>query len=220
MSFLNHSPWVYRIGLPVFHILALVGLVTVDPTRAALMTGIVLYTIRGIGITVGYHRYFTHESFRAPRPVAFLLALFGGLAGQGTVSWWSYRHRMHHRYTDRIGDPHSPRVDGFWYSHIGWLFRRKSDQDRSGEDVLRSSWPVELRVLDQAIPVLFLVQGVILYGVGGWVFLVWAYIIPTVVSWNLTFLVNSLCHISGARAFDTQDASRNNYYFGGNTLFF
>lgn len=210
---LNRSPWIYRIGLPVFHAAALVGLFTAAPTRAALLAGVFLYCIRGFGITVGYHRYFTHESFRTSRPVAFLLALFGGLAGQGTASWWVYRHRMHHRYTDRVGDPHSPRIGGFFHAHIGWLFRRSTPEERAGERALREEWPRELRVLDAGIPAIFLAQGGILYAVGGWPMLAWAYFIPTLVSWHLTFLVNSLCHRTGDRPFDTQDDSRNNRWF-------
>lgn len=208
------SHWINRIGLPIFHIAAIVGLLTVAPTLPAVILGLLLYTIRGFGITVGYHRYFTHESFKTSRPVAFVLALFGGLAGQGSASWWVYRHRMHHRYTDRVGDPHSPRVDGFYHAHIGWLFRRPSAEALAGEDSLRREWPRELRVLDRWIPVLFLAQGAVLYAVGGWAFLAWAYFIPTFFSHHFTFLVNSLCHVSGDRLFDTQDDSRNNPYFG------
>jgi len=213
MTALNRSPWTYRLGIPLFHVAAIAGLFTAVPTRGALAVGLVLYVIRGFGITVGYHRYFTHESFRTSRPVAFLLAFFGGLAGQGTASWWTYRHRNHHRYTDRVGDPHSPKVDGFYHAHLGWLFRRSTPEDWEGENTLRNSWPRELRALDRMIPLLFLAQAPILYAFGGWTFLVWAYFVPTIVSWHLTFLVNSLCHVAGDRAFDTADDSRNNVFF-------
>ncbi len=213
MIALNQSPWTYRIGLPLFHAAAIAGLFTAAPTKTALAIGLALYTIRGFGITVGYHRYFTHESFQTSRPVAFLLALFGGLAGQGTASWWVYRHRTHHRYTDRVGDPHSPRIDGFYHAHIGWLFRRSTPEAREGERVLRGEWPRELRILDRWIPVLFLLQGAILFAAGGWTFLAWGYFIPTMISWHFTFLVNSLCHRMGDRPFDTQDDSRNNIFF-------
>jgi stearoyl-CoA desaturase (delta-9 desaturase) len=213
MLALNRSPWTYRLGIPLFHLAAFYGLGSTIPSRTALLVGLALYTLRGFGITVGYHRYFTHESFRTSRPVAFVLALFGGLAGQGTASWWVYRHRNHHRYTDRAGDPHSPRVDGFYHAHLGWLFRRPTPEARDGERALRGEWPRELRVLDAWIPALFLLQGGILYAVGGWMFLAWGYFIPTVLSWHLTFLVNSLCHVAGNRAFDTQDDSRNNVFF-------
>jgi stearoyl-CoA desaturase (delta-9 desaturase) len=213
MIALNRSPWTYRIGLPVFHVAALVGLFTTTPTVNAILIGLFFYTIRGFGITVGYHRYFTHESFQAPRPVAFMLALFGGLAGQGTASWWVYRHRTHHRYTDRVGDPHSPKIDGFYHAHMGWLFRRSTPEAQDGENALRKEWPIELRVLDRWIPILFLVQGALLYGFGGWTLLTWAYLVPTIVSWHFTFLVNSLCHRMGDRPFDTADDSRNNIFF-------
>lgn len=214
MQSLTRSPWTYRIGIPVFHFLGVLGILTATPTFKVLIVSAFFYTLRGFGITVGYHRYFTHESFRASRPVAFILALMGGLAGQGTLSWWVYRHRMHHRYTDRVGDPHSPKVDGFFHAHMGWLFRKSTQDDWQGEAFLRREWPIELRVLDRWIPILFLVQGALFYVLGGWVWMAWGYFIPSVLSWHLTFLVNSLCHRYGDRPFDTQDESRNNRVFG------
>jgi len=154
---------VNRIGLPIFHAAALIGLVTAVPNRTAIIVGLILYTLRGFGITVGYHRLFTHESFKASRPIAFLLALFGGLAGQGTMSWWVFRHRAHHRYTDKEGDPHSPVLDGFFHAHIGWLFKRPPSEYRAGEAALRAEWSKELQVLDGWLPALFLLQGFLLY---------------------------------------------------------
>jgi stearoyl-CoA desaturase (Delta-9 desaturase) len=210
---LSRTPWIYRLGLPAIHILAIYGLFTAQPNAEVLAIGAFFYIIRGMGITVGYHRLFTHESFKTSRPVAFLLGLFGGLAGQGTMSWWVYRHRTHHRYTDKVGDPHSPRVDGFFHAHIGWLFKRTTPSLIEGETLLRREWPIELRVLDAFIPFIFFGQGVLLYFFGGWNLLVWAFFIPTVISWHLTFLVNSLCHKMGDRPFDTADDSRNNRIF-------
>ncbi len=213
MQALNHSPWTNRIGLPFFHLAAFLGIATVSPNLMVVAIGAFLYTLRGFGITVAYHRLFTHESFRTSRPVAFILAFFGGLAGQGAMSWWVYRHRAHHRYTDREGDPHSPRMGGFLHSHLGWILKRSAPVDIAGEDLLRAEWPVELRILDRWMPTLFLAQGALLYFAGGLPLLVWAYFVPTVLSWHFTFLVNSLCHLLGDRPFDTQDDSRNNYYF-------
>ncbi|MBS1960650.1 MAG: acyl-CoA desaturase [Bdellovibrionales bacterium] len=213
MIALNRTPWTYRIGIPVFHVVAIYGIVTAPLTWPTAIVGLALYTIRGFGITVGYHRYFTHESFKTSRPVAFLLALFGGLAGQGTASWWVYRHRTHHRYTDKVGDPHSPRVDGFYHAHLGWLFKDATPESRDGENALRGEWPRELRVLDRWIPILFLSQGALLYAWAGWSGVTWGFFVPTIVSWHLTFFVNSLCHVYGDRPFDTQDDSRNNRFF-------
>lgn len=213
MSTQNPFPWIQRMGLPVFHIAAVTGLVSVAPTSGVLVVATVLYVLRGFGVTVGYHRFFTHEAFKASRATAFLLALFGGLAGQGAMSWWVFRHRAHHRYTDREGDPHSPRMGGFIHAHIGWILKRSTPEYRAGEDALRAEWPKELQILDRWMPALFLIQGGVLYAFGGLPMLVWAYFIPTVLSWHLTFLVNSLCHRMGNRPFDTQDDSRNNLFF-------
>ncbi len=213
MLSLFESPWLYRFGLPFFHIAALAGLATVRPNSTVITIGVLFYVFRGFGITVGYHRYFTHEAFKTSRPVAFLLALLGGLAGQRSLSWWVSRHRTHHRYTDREGDPHSPRMNGFFHAHFGWLFADSTPETLKREEELRAEWPRELQVLDRFLPLLFLVQGFLFYALGGWVLVTWAYFVPTILSWHLTFFVNSLCHIWGARPFDTQDDSRNNYVF-------
>ncbi len=213
MKFLSESVWTNRIGLPLLHIGAILGLLTATPTLPILMVAALLYVLRGFGITVGYHRLYTHGAFHATRPTAFALAFLGGLAGQGSMSWWVYRHRTHHRYTDREGDPHSPRVGGFYHAHMGWLFRRATAEDRAGENALRSEWSREVQILDRWMPILYLLQGALLFLLGGWAMLAWGFFIPSVVSLHFTFLVNSLCHRLGDRPFDTQDDSRNNRYF-------
>ena len=97
-----------------------------------------MYIVSGLGITVGYHRFFTHKSFSTSRPVAFLLGVFGSMAMQGSIIEWAAVHRSHHQHSDDEGDPHSPHasrgtwagvlgvVRGFWHAHAGWLFKRKS----------------------------------------------------------------------------------------------
>src|SRR5690606_18086633 len=93
----------------------------------------VFYMISGLGVTVGFHRYFTHGSFKAKRPLRIALAIAGSLSLQGGVLDWVGDHRRHHAFSDKEGDPHSPwlygtgakaLVKGFWHSHMGWLFDR------------------------------------------------------------------------------------------------
>ncbi len=97
----------------------------------------ITYVLTGLGITVGYHRLFTHRSFKTTRAVRALLAVLGSMAVEGPLLEWVASHRKHHRFSDRAGDPHSPHIDGargwqgtlrgLWHAHIGWMFR---GQDR------------------------------------------------------------------------------------------
>jgi stearoyl-CoA desaturase (delta-9 desaturase) len=105
------------------------GLSWVDLVLAA-----AFYTIGTLGVTVGYHRYFTHGAFKASRPLRVALAVAGGMAVQGSVIFWVASHRRHHAFADREGDPHSPwlfgtspaaLLRGFWHAHMGWMFKRE-----------------------------------------------------------------------------------------------
>src|SRR5262249_42614548 len=96
-----------------------------------------MYVLTAVGVTVGYHRYFTHKSFRTTRPVQCLLAILGSMAVEGPVLKWAAMHRFHHQHSDKPGDPHSPHthhdhddhgpgflgvIKGFWHAHMGWMF--------------------------------------------------------------------------------------------------
>ena len=105
----------------------------------------VFYAITGHGITVGFHRYFTHGSFKAGRGVRVALAIAGSMAVEGPVTRWVADHRRHHAYSDQEGDPHSPwrygesfgaLCKGLWHAHIGWLFDvEQTDQQRFAPDL-------------------------------------------------------------------------------------
>jgi stearoyl-CoA desaturase (delta-9 desaturase) len=113
----------------------------VDVTLAA-----VFYTVSTLGVTIGYHRYFTHGAFKAKRGLRVALAIAGGRAAQGPVIGWVADHRRHHAFSDREGDPHSPWLfgtspmalaRGFWHAHMGWLFGRdNTNVDRFAPDLL------------------------------------------------------------------------------------
>jgi len=106
----------------------------------------VFYVISGMGITVGFHRLFTHGSFKANRPLRIALAAAGQMAAQGPVIIWVADHRRHHAFSDREGDPHSPWLygtsvgalgRGFWHAHMGWIFNRdNTNQERFAPDLL------------------------------------------------------------------------------------
>ncbi|MCU1483555.1 MAG: Delta-9 acyl-phospholipid desaturase [Actinomycetia bacterium] len=198
--------WVSSAPFLAFHLLPLAMLWTGVPVRALTMAA-VLYFGRMFFITAGYHRYFSHRSYRVGRPVQFLLALGGATAMQRGPLWWAAHHRHHHRWSDTERDVHSP-IRGFWWSHVGWILC-----DRYGAtdfDAVKdlAKFP-ELRWLDRHDWVGPLGLAVITFAVGGWAGLVIGFGLSTVLLWHGTFLVNSLAHVVGRRRYLTSDTSRN-----------
>jgi stearoyl-CoA desaturase (delta-9 desaturase) len=204
----------------VFH-LGCLGAFWTGVSPAALIAALVFYVLRGFGVTAGYHRLLAHRSFTAGRAVQFLLALAGSLATQGGPLWWVAHHRSHHRYTETERDIHSPRTQGFWHSHIGWMLSAESFRENgaNARDLYRVP---ELKFLQQHYAWIVVGQGVAIYALGaglgalgvettGAQMLVWAYFIATVALWHATFMVNSVCHLWGSRPFDAEDSSTNNW---------
>ncbi len=165
----------------------------------------------GLGICVGYHRLLTHRSFKCPRPVEYVLATLGALTMEGSLIDWVAHHRQHHQYSDQPGDPHSAR-DGFWWSHIVWMFWLPSKPalreliDRYVPDLYRVPY---YRFLARMYVWLSLLLGALLYLAGGWPFVVWGMFIRIVLTYHHTFLVNSASHAFGYRNFEIEDLSTN-----------
>ncbi len=214
----------WRLGVPfvLLHV-AVLGVFFVGFSWVAVLVGVVSYVTRAFGITAFYHRYFSHRGFQVGRTVQLAGATLGAAAAQQGPLWWASHHRAHHRDTDRPGDPHSPVVDGFWYSHVRWIFdpaNRETDLTRVRD---LSRFP-ELRFLDRFhhfVPLATLVATFVLgsvlghaapgLGTSGPQMAIWGFVVPTVVLYHTTFSVNSLAHRFGRRRFDTADASRNNW---------
>ncbi len=166
-----------------------------------------LYFTRMFFITAGYHRYFSHRSYRMGRVPQFFMALGGITAVQKGPLWWAGHHREHHRYGDTDRDPHSP-LQGFWWSHIGWILskRYKATNYEIMEDF--ASYP-ELIALNR-----LQLAGPIVLGFGCWWFFGWSglvvgFVWSTVALWHGTFVVNSVTHLVGRRRYATPDTSRN-----------
>jgi stearoyl-CoA desaturase (delta-9 desaturase) len=162
------------------------------------------------GITAGYHRYFSHRAYKTSRAFQFVLAWLGSTAFQKGPLWWAGIHRHHHKHADTPEDIHSPRMRGFWWSHIGWVLSPSYTETRTElvRDLAR--YP-ELRWLDRYHWVPPLVLAGLCLLVGGWGGLVWGFFISTILSHHATFLVNSISHMYGSRRFATPDDSRNNW---------
>jgi len=198
---------------------ALVIWVGWSPTAVLIAAG--YYCLRMFAITAFYHRYFSHRAFQTSRAMQFLFALVGATAVQRGPIWWASHHRAHHRYSDADGDVHSPDRDGFWWSHMGWILAHENFRPRLElvRDLTR--FP-ELRWLDRfdvvvpllSIPAFWLLgEGLAALGLAttGWQLVVWGFCISTVVTYHVTFSINSVAHRLGSRRFDTPDESRNNW---------
>jgi stearoyl-CoA desaturase (delta-9 desaturase) len=189
---------------------------------------LVFYVLTGLGITVGYHRYFTHRSFEAVAPVKVALAILGSMTLQGPVTQWVTDHRKHHARSDAEGDPHSPHLSGdglvgtlkgLWHAHIGWMFTTKGME--RGIDYGRDLYEDRtIRVIDRLylVWVAFSLGLPFLLGAaigGSWALgfeaMIWAGLIRIFVFEHSTFAVNSICHTFGRRAFEAKDESRNNW---------
>jgi stearoyl-CoA desaturase (Delta-9 desaturase) len=169
-----------------------------------------LYTLRMFGLTAGYHRYFSHRSFKTSRAFQLVLALLGTLSVQKGVLWWAAHHRDHHRYSDTPDDIHSPLERGFWWSHVGWILCSRYDETKYDRIKDMARYP-ELVWLNRYHLVPPLVLAGVLALAGGIPALLWGFFVSTVVLWHGTFAINSLAHVMGRRRYETSDGSRNSF---------
>ncbi len=192
-------------------------------TDVALM--IVFYFGSGFGITVGFHRYFTHASFKANRGLRIGLAIAGSLAIEGPVIRWVADHRRHHAFSDREGDPHSPwrfgetvpaLAKGFWFAHLGWLFDvEHTNRDKYTPDLMQDK---DIRLIDRLFPLWVIVSLLLPAALGGLITMswagalsafFWASLVRIFVLHHVTWSINSVCHIVGDRPFAARDKSAN-----------
>ncbi len=188
------------------HVLCLLAFVT-GVTTTALVLFLVLYWGRMFFITAGYHRYFSHRSYKLGRVAQFVMAFGGTSALQKGPLWWASHHRDHHRYSDTELDLHSP-LKGFWWSHVGWILCDKNN-GWNPDDIKDFAKYPELRWLTKHDAVAPWMLGIFSWYVGGWSGLVFGFLCSTVLLWHCTFTVNSLAHVMGRRRYATTDTSRN-----------
>jgi stearoyl-CoA desaturase (delta-9 desaturase) len=192
------------------HLVALVGALVVLPSWGDVALCLGVWYVRIFGISLAYHRYFAHRTFKTSRPFQFLLAFWAMTSAQKGVLWWAGHHRNHHRYTDMPGDPHSPARSGFFWSHMGWILSHRNAD--APLDVIRdmARFP-ELRWLErwQYLPPALLAIALLL--AGGVHALIWGFFVSTVILYHTTFAINSIAHEFGKRVYPTTDTSRNNW---------
>lgn len=229
--------------IPILGVAAAIGLlwgVAFDWTYLAILVG--MYLISAVGITVGYHRLFTHKSFKTPKSLEVLFAALGSMAVEGPVIQWVATHRKHHQHSDREEDPHSPHThgDGVWgtlrglfHAHVGWIIACKSFKSvqdgfatvpeglsRYVKDLEQDRW---IRFMSKSFP-FWVAFGLVLPAVLGGLFtmswtgvllgFIWGGLVRVFLLHHVTWSINSVCHIWGTQPFDSHDHSRNNAIFG------
>jgi stearoyl-CoA desaturase (delta-9 desaturase) len=170
-----------------------------------------LYAARMFGVTAGYHRYFSHKTYRTSRVFAFILAFLAQSSAQRGILWWAGTHRHHHRHSDGPADVHSPVRRSFLYSHLGWIFSERFDKTDLGLVPDLAKYP-ELVWLDRHPYMPAFLSGFAVWLLAGWSGLVVGFLWSTVACWHATFAINSLAHVHGSRRYVTGDQSRNNWW--------
>ncbi len=200
-------------SVPFFaiHALAVAGVLWLGWSWKGFALAVALYFIRMFGVTGGYHRYFSHRTFKTSRVMQFLLAVLAMSSSQKGVLWWAAHHRHHHKHSDEPVDVHSVLQDGFLWSHVGWILSSKWEATDLSKVKDLAKYP-ELRWLDRWFLLPPIALGVGLFLIGGPWALVWGLFVSTTFLWHGTFTINSLTHVWGNRRYQTTDNSRNNLF--------
>ena len=224
--------WLEQVVLALFIVVPLIAVAAIVPVtwgwglhwRDIVIAG-VFYLITGFGITVGFHRYFTHGSFRAKRPLRIALGIMGSLAVEGPLIRWVADHRKHHQFSDSEGDPHSPwghgegtrgLMKGMYHAHLGWLFdEEQTPAKKYAPDLLADS---DIVKISRHFPTWVAVSTLLPPLIGGlwsmsWQGAVsaffWATLVRIALLHHVTWSINSICHVVGNRPFKSRDKSGN-----------
>jgi stearoyl-CoA desaturase (delta-9 desaturase) len=218
-------------ALWAFVVLPFVALIAAIPvawggwlTWTDVVLALVWYVVSGLGVTVGFHRYLTHGSFKAKRWLRVSLAVAGSFAVQGNVTQWVADHRRHHAFSDLEGDPHSPwrfgnsvwgLTKGLFHAHMGWLFQRElSNRARFAPDLLRDR---DLQKVDKLFPALVatsLLAPALIGGLVSWSWqgaltaFFWAGLVRIGLLHHVTWAINSVCHVYGERPFEVREGDK------------
>ncbi len=202
--------WFGFIRFVIIHALCLVAFwVGFDWVDIAIC--VALYYVRIFFVTAGYHRYFSHRTYKMGRVMQFLMAFGAMTTAQKGVLWWASHHRHHHKHSDTPNDVHSVRQGGFWWAHMGWIFHPRWEKTEMSRVRDLARYP-ELMWLERNkfVPPLLLALGCFL--LGGWTGITVWFLWSTVLCWHGTFTINSLAHVYGSRRYDTTDDSKNNFW--------
>ncbi|WP_431916608.1 acyl-CoA desaturase [Nonomuraea jabiensis] len=185
----------------------------------------VFYVVSGLGVTVGLHRYFTHGSFKAKRPLKIALGIAGSLSLEMSVLDWVATHRKHHKFSDKEGDPHSPwrfgpgfksLSKGLLYAHMGWLFEsERTNREKYAPDLVKDDDVMKLHKWFGAIALTSILLPGVIGGLVTWSWqgaltaLFWGSLVRIGLLHHVTWSINSICHVFGEEEFQVRDKSRN-----------
>jgi stearoyl-CoA desaturase (Delta-9 desaturase) len=186
---------------------------------------VTFYLITGLGISMGFHRYFTHGSYKAVTGLRVALALAGSLAIEGPVLTWVADHRRHHKYSDKEGDPHSPwrfgddwkaLTKGLAWAHIGWMFdNNHTSQEKFCPDLLADKKITKISTSFPTLVAISLLAPAAIGGLWSWSWqgavtaFFWASLVRVAFLHHVTWSINSICHTFGKEEFEVRDKSRN-----------
>jgi stearoyl-CoA desaturase (Delta-9 desaturase) len=190
-----------------------------------IVIAVVFYLVSGLGISMGFHRYFTHGSYKATTGLRVALAIAGSLAIEGPVLTWVADHRRHHKYSDREGDPHSPwrfgtdwraLVKGLAFAHVGWLWRSShTSREKFCPDLLADRKIRRISDGFMALAAFSLLAPALIGGLwsmswaGALTAFFWASLVRVAFLHHVTWSINSICHTFGREEFEVRDKSRN-----------
>ncbi len=184
----------------------------------------IIYCLNVFTLTAGFHRYFSHNSFKTSRSFQFILAFLGTMAAQKDPLWWASHHRLHHAHADTELDPHSAKLKGFWWSHIGWVMKNNACETRFDKINDFKKFPELLWLNKYAfLPpiflalILFVIGSLIGYyspesNISGFQYLIYGFVLSTVAVYHVTFSINSVAHKFGKKRFKNKDESVNNWF--------
>ena len=221
-----------RITIAIFIIVPLLAVIAAIPVAWGGFVGwsdlfivVLFWAITAGGITIGFHRYFTHGSFKTNRFMKYVLGIAGSLALQGSLSQWVADHRKHHQFSDEEGDPHSPWrfgtskraiAKGLYWSHVGWLFsEEQTDPAKYAPDIANDP---DVQRISRAFPLIVTISMLapaVLGGLLTWSWLgaltgfFWGSLIRIALVHHVTWSINSICHVFGNRPFNSRDLSSN-----------
>jgi stearoyl-CoA desaturase (Delta-9 desaturase) len=184
------------------------------PSWGMVFLSLVLLFLTGLSITAGYHRFYSHRSYKTHPLIESVLLFFGSMAGQGSALRWSFDHRLHHAHVDTDQDPYSIKK-GFWYAHFLWILEKPRPIDpKVVPDLMRNKW---VQFQHRFYPLLMFGTNILVFLLAGWLLndYVGAFFLACLTRLfclhHFTWFINSLAHTWGDRPFCQEQSAVNNY---------
>jgi stearoyl-CoA desaturase (delta-9 desaturase) len=201
--------WVGSIPFIIMHVAALCAFFWEFDAKAFWLV-FISYYVRMVAVTAGYHRYFSHRTYKTSRLMQFFIAFMAQTSAQKGALWWAANHRHHHKYSDTEQDLHSPEKHGFWWAQVGWIMSPSSVPTNWKWIQDFAKYP-ELVWLNKYHLVPPTIYAVAMWLVFGWSGVFWGFFFSTMLLFHGTFVINSLTHMFGRVRYRSGDGSRNSF---------